>query len=313
MTKQTEQIVVGLDIAKDKLDVWLNGEHFVASNDQAGHDRLCQRLGHDRVRVVVMEATGGYEADVALALSRYGLPVAIVNPRQVRNFAKAAGYLAKTDKIDARLLAEFGALMKVEPQTLPDEERRHLRELVGRRRQVVSMLTAETNRRSKTRDEAVRTSIDSVTEALKGQLAALDGDISSAIKRSETYSEKAEFLLSVPGIGPRTTAMLLAELPELGAVSNKRIAALVGVAPLNRDSGRLRGKRTIWGGRSHVRAALYMATVVAIRFNERMKAVYERLVAAGKAKMTALVAVMRKLLVTLNALLRKKEFWGAAP
>lgn len=215
----------------------------------------------------MFEATGGCEADAALALPWHGIPVAVMNPRQVHHFAKAKGYLANTDKIDARMLAEFGAPMKVEPQVLPDEEQRHLRELVGRRRQLTSM------------------------------------------KNSSVDSEKAVLLQSVPGIGPATTSVLLAELPELGTVSNKRIATLVGVAPLNRDSGTLRGKRTLWGGRGRVRAALYMAAIVAIRYNEPLKAVYLRLVEAGKPKMTAVVALMRKLLVTLNALLRKKQQW----
>lgn len=309
MSENKEPRVVGVDVAKAKLDVCVDGEHFVVANDPVGHEELSRRLGALRVRVVVFEATGGYEADAALALSRHGIPVAVVNPRQVRHFAKASGYLAKTDKIDARMIAEFGALMKVEPQVLPDEEQRHLRELVGRRRQLITMLTAERNRRLKTRDELVRGSIDALITVLERQIADLDDDIGGVMKNSSAYSEKAELLQSVPGIGPATTGVLLAELPELGTVGNKHIAALVGVAPLNRDSGTLRGKRTIWGGRGRVRTALYMAAVVAIRHNAPLEAVYLRLVEAGKPKKTAIVAVMRKLLVTLNALLRKKERW----
>lgn len=311
MSEEKEPVVVGLDVAKDKLDVCVGDEHFVVANAEDGHDRLARRLGQARIRVVVMEATGGYEADAALALSRHGIPVAIVNPRQVRHFAKASGYLAKTDKIDARMIAEFGALMKVEPQVLPDDEQRHLRELVGRRRQLISMLTAEKNRRAKTRDETVRESIDCLKKVLKQQLADLDDDIDNAMKNSTAYSDKAEILQSVPAIGTVTTCILLAELPELGTVSNKRIATLVGVAPLNRDSGKLRGKRAIWGGRGRVRAALYMAAIVAIRHNEPLRATYLRMVEAGKPKMTAVVAIMRKLLLTLNALLRKKQRWDA--
>lgn len=309
MSEKEKEVVVGVDVAKAKLDVVAGEEHFIVSNDPDGHDELSRRLGQYRVRVVVFEATGGYEADAALALSRHGIPVAVMNPRQVHHFARAKGYLAKTDKIDARMIAEFGALMKVEPQVLPDEEQRHLRELVGRRRQLISMLTAEKNRRAKTRDELVEGSIDALITVLKRQISDLDDDIAGVMKNSSVYSEKAELLQSVPGIGPATTSVLLAELPELGTVSNKRIATLVGVAPLNRDSGTLRGKRTIWGGRGRVRAALYMAAIVAIRYNEPLKAVYLRLVEAGKPKMTAVVALMRKLLVTLNALLRKKQHW----
>lgn len=311
MSDKKGPVVVGVDVAKAKLDVRVGEAHLVVANTPDGHEELSRRLGALHVRVVVFEATGGYEADAALSLSRHGIPVAVVNPRQVRHFAKARGYLAKTDKIDARMIAEFGALMEVEPQVLPDEEQRHLRELVGRRRQLISMLTAEKNRRAKTRDELVRGSIDALLTVLKKQLDDLDDDIEGVMKNSLVYSEKAALLQSVPGIGPTTTSILLAELPELGTVSNKRIATLVGVAPLNRDSGTLRGKRAIWGGRGRVRAALYMAAIVAIRYNEPLKKVFLRLVEAGKSKMTAVVALMRKMLVTLNALLRKKQTWNA--
>lgn len=312
MSRKREEIVVGVDISKDKLDVFARERHFVMSNDTDGYATLVRRLAKYRVRVVVMEATGGYEAGLAVALSENDIPLAVVNPRQVRDFAKAKGYLAKTDKIDARMLEEFGRLMDVQPQVLPDDEQIYLRDLVDRRRAVNRMLVEEKNRLGKARHEQIRGRIRSSISNLERELAELDDDIDKTVKGSPVYREKAELLQSVPGVGPATTGVLLAELPELGTVSNKRICMLVGVAPINRDSGKLRGKRTIWGGRKRVRAALYMAALVSTRFNPILKAVYERLVAAGKPKKLAIVAVMRKLLVTVNALLRKKQRWTAA-
>lgn len=309
MSKRTQEIVVGVDISKNKLDVFVRGRHFVISNDTDGYATLVRRLAKYRVRVVVMEATGGYEAGLAVALSENELPLAVVNPRQVRDFAKAKGYLAKTDKIDAAMLEEFGRLMDVQPQVLPDNEQIYLRDLVDRRRAVNRMLVEEKNRLGKARHEEIRARIRNSISNLERELAELDDDIDKTVKGSPVYREKAELLQSVPGVGPATTGVLLAELPELGTVSNKRICMLVGVAPINRDSGKMRGKRTIWGGRKRVRAALYMAALVSTRFNPTLKAVYERLVAAGKPKKIAIVAVMRKLLVTVNALLRKKQRW----
>jgi len=303
------EVVVGVDVSKDQLDVFVRERHFVVANDPEGFEKLVRRLDKYAVRLVAMEATGGYEAGLAVALSESGVPLAVVNPRQVRYFARAKGALAKTDKIDARMLAEFAVAMDIQPQVLPDAAQTYLRELVDRRRSVVWMLTDEKNRLAKTRHDKIRDRIANSICNLEEELAELDRELDSTIKGSPIYEKKAKLLQSVPGVGPGTTGVLLAELPELGATSHKSIAMLVGVAPLNRDSGTLRGKRTIYGGRRRVRAALYMAALSAVRHNPPLKAVYTRLVAAGKAKKTALVAVMRKLLVTLNALLRKEEPW----
>ena len=311
MGKRKEEVIVGVDVSKDKLDVALSECHFVVANDPEGHAKLVRRLGKYLVRVVVMESTGGYEGGLAVSLSENDIGVAVVNARQVRSFAKAKGCLAKTDKIDAQLIAEFGRVMDVQPQVLPDEEQTYLRDLVDRRRAVNKMLVEEKNRLSKARHDSIRSRIRSSIANLELELSELDDDIDTSIKNSPVYRSKADLLLSVPGVGPATTGVLLAELPELGTVSNKRISMLVGVAPLNRDSGTLRGKRTIWGGRKRVRTALYMAALVSTRFNPVLRDVYQRLVAAGKPKKTALVAVMRKLLVTLNALLRKEQAWNA--
>lgn len=310
MKKEPEQVVVGLDVAKAKLDVHVNGKHFVVANDDDGHESLIRRIRDYPVRVVVMEATGGYEAGVALALSRSGVPVAIVNPRQVRAFAKACGYLAKTDKIDAQLIAEFGSKLDIEPQVLPNEEQRKLKALVKRRRQLISALRSEQSRLAQAETNEVRADIEDSVDFLQRKIKKLDDDIDDGIKASKVYSAKAALLESVPGIGPKTSSLLLAELPELGSVSNKRIATLVGVAPMNCDSGTQRGKRTTWGGRAHVRAALYMPTLCAIRSNSVIQEAYDRMVAAGKPPMTAIVAMMRKLLITLNALLRKNQAWN---
>ena len=303
------EVVVGVDVSKDQLDVFVRERHFVVANDPEGFEKLVRRLDKYAVRLVAMEATGGYEAGLAVALSESGVPLAVVNPRQVRYFARAKGALAKTDKIDARMLAEFAVAMDIQPQVLPDAAQTYLRELVDRRRSVVWMLTDEKNRLAKTRHDKIRDRIANSICNLEEELAELDRELDSTIKGSPIYEKKAKLLQSVPGVGPGTTGVLLAELPELGATSHKSIAMLVGVAPLNRDSGTLRGKRTIYGGRRRVRAALYMAALSAVRHNPPLKAVYTRLVAAGKAKKTALVAVMRKLLVTLNALLRKEQPW----
>ncbi len=303
------EAVVGVDVSKEQLDVCFRERHFVVANDAEGHEKLIRRLEKYPVRVVAMEATGGYEAALAVALSEANLPLAIVNPRHVRYFAKSMGWLAKTDKIDARALAEFAALSNVEPQTLPDAEQTYLRELVDRRRTVNWMLVDEGNRLSKTRHDKIRVRVQNSITKLEQELAELDKDIDGTIKGSPVYQKKAEILQSVPGVGPKTTGVLLAELPELGNVS-KSLSMLVGVAPLNRDSGKMRGKRTIYGGRRRVRTALYMAALVAARHNPIFKTVYERLLAAGKNKKAALVAIMRKLLVTLNALLRKEERWA---
>jgi transposase len=260
-----------------------------------------------------MEATGGYEAACACALQAAGFPVAVVNPRQARDFAKSMGYLAKTDRIDARVLQRFAALLTRQPdrdkyiKAMPQEELQALQALVVRRRQLVDMLTAERNRLS-TSHRAARPSIEALVRAIRAQLDPLEKQMARHI--AQQHADVAALLTSVKGIGPTTTATLIAALPELGRLSSRKLSALVGVAPFNRDSGRHRGKRTIFGGRAEVRRALYMAALVAARHNEVIARFYKRLLAAGKPKKVALVACMRKLLVILNAMVKSKQPWN---
>ena len=260
-----------------------------------------------------MEATGGLEVAVAIALSEADFPVAIVNPRQVRDYAKALGRLAKTDKIDAEVLALFGEATKLEAQELPGEEQRRLRALVARRRQILAMINAEKNRLAAVREPEVAQSIKEVIEVLRKQLKQIDDDSDKELRQSPLWRPKVELLLSVPGIGPVSAKTLLAELPELGLVSGKQIAMLAGVAPVNRDSGKYKGRRTTWGGRSNIRAVLYMAAMSAVRFNPVIRAFYSRLVDNGRPKKVALVAALRKLLTILNAMLRDGTHWPKSP
>jgi transposase len=260
--------------------------------------------------LVVLEATGGFERPVAAALVASGLAVAVVNPRQARDFARATGRLAKTDRIDAESLARFAEAVHPAPRAIPDEQARALGEILARRRQLVGMLTAENNRLLTASTKRVKKRIEAHLLWLEKELARTERDLQEAIEESPVFwRENEELLGSVPGVGPVLAKTLLAELPELGELKNKQLAALVGVAPLNRDSGILRGRRAIWGGRSGVRAALYMGALVATRCNPDVKVFYERLLAAGKAKKVALVACMRKLLVILNAMLRNRTLW----
>jgi transposase len=257
---------------------------------------------------VVLEATGGYEVPITVALGIAGIPVAVVNPRQVRDFARSLGKLAKTDRLDAQVLAHFGAATRPEPRPLPDAQTQELQALVARRRQVLQMHAAELQRRQRALP-VVRQRIDRVLAVLEQELRDLDGDLHDRLRQSPLWREQEDLLRGVPGVGPALTFSLLAGLPELGTLSSKQVAALVGVAPLNRDSGRWRGKRVVWGGRANVRAALYMPTVVAVRWNPVLRDFYQRLVAAGKPKKVALVACMRKLLVILNAMLKHRTPW----
>lgn len=309
--KQSSKIAidVGLDVAKDKLDVWIVDKHYIFSNDEDGFDKLTRVLRRFEVRVVVMESTGMLELPCAIALDEAKIPVAIVNPRQVRDFARAMGRLAKTDKIDAQVLALFGEATKVEPKQLPDETQRQLKALVARRRQLLTMIGMESNRLRTTRESKIRMSLEEVIAVLQEQLAKLDDDIDGCLRSSPLWRDQLELLKSVPGVGDVTARVILAELPELGQVGPKQIAMLVGVAPLNKDSGTLRGTRGTWGGRKRVRSTLYMAALVATRWNPVLKPYYERLVEAGKPKKLALVAVMRRLLVILNAILRTGVPW----
>lgn len=309
----TQQLYAGIDVSKGRLDVSVRptGEHFGVPNDDAGIDSLIARFEEARPTLVVLEATGGFERPVAAALVAAGLAVAVVNPRQARDFARATGRLAKTDVLDAESLARFAEAVRPEPKPLPDEEAHAFGEILARRRQIVGMLVAEKNRLGAATTKPVKGRIEAHVRWLQKELARTDRDLDEAIRESPTWRENDALLRSVPGVGPVLARTLLAELPELGTLPHKRLAALVGVAPLNRDSGTsLRGKRAVWGGRGGVRAVLYMATVAATRFNPPIKGFYERLLAAGKAKKVALVACMRKLLVILNAILKHRAPWS---
>lgn len=301
---------VGIDVAKAALDVALHpsGETWRVSNDEAGIAPLVARLKALAPTVVVLEASGGLEWPVAAALGTAGLPVAVVNPRQVRDFAKATGRLAKTDRLDALVLARFGEAVRPEPRPLAEETTRAVEALLTRRRQVVDMLTAERNRRH-TAPTVLHAELDEHIAWLRRRVAELDRALGKALQASPLWRARDDLLRSVKGVGPVLSSTLLLNLPELGQLDRKQLAALVGVAPLNRDSGTLRGKRTTWGGRAHVRAALYMGTLVASRFNPAIHAQYQRLLRAGKPKKVALVACMRKLLLILNALLRDGVRW----
>lgn len=309
-----EQIVIGIDVAKQTFDaaIGLGGSIETFANDDGGHDGLLAKLVGSVVDLIVMEATGGLERDLACALQAAGFAVAVVNPRQARNFAKAMGYLAKTDRIDAKALAELAHVLSRHPErerfvsALPTPEQQTLQALVARRRQLVAMRVAEQQRLSLSH-AAARKSIEAMIEAIRVQLDEVETHLARHI--GTHHAELAQQLASVRGIGPATSASLIAEVPELGRLSRREISALVGVAPFNRDSGQMRGKRAIFGGRGQVRRGLYMAALVAIRFNAVIKRFYDRLVAAGKPKKVAIVACMRKLLTILNAMVRTGKSW----
>ncbi|EDT0100702.1 IS110 family transposase [Salmonella enterica] len=308
-------LCVGIDVSKATLDIAASYaiEQFSVANDADGFDSIIAELRQHDVALVLMEATGGLEAAVACALQAEGFEIAVVNPRQARDFARAIGYLAKTDRIDARVLAQMAEVINRHPErerfirALPDAERQVLSAMVVRRRQLIAMLVAERNRLYPAHPQS-RKSINIIIKALEDELARIDKDMNNHIQNN--FKELSERLSSVKGVGTMTAAALLAEVPELGSLSRRQISALVGVAPVNRDSGTMRGRRTIFGGRAGVRTTLYMATLVATRFNPVIKAFYTRLVAAGKPKKVALVACMRKLLTILNAMLRKNEEWN---
>lgn len=303
-------VFVGLDVAKDTLAVSVrpSGEHWSVPHTEAGLTALIDRLQPLTPTLIVLEATGGYETTVIAALAVASLPMAVVNPRQVRDFARAVGRLAKTDALDADVLAHFADAVHPTPRPLPDEAHQALTALATRRRQLVEMLTAERHRLRLARP-AVQRNLRAHVRWLERCVTDLDDDLRTRIRQSPLWRAQDDLLCSVPGIGPTTAAMLLTALPELGRLSRQQIASLVGVAPFNRDSGPYRGTRTIAGGRSHVRAALYMATVVATRWNPAIGTFYRRLRAAGKAPKLALVAAMRKLLTILNAMLKQQQPW----
>jgi transposase len=303
---------VGIDVAKAMLDVAIgsDGEVVRVENDEAGIARLNEQLREIRPTLVVLEATGGYESLVAGALVGNGLAVAVVNPRQVRDFAKAKGILAKTDRIDARVLAQFAEAMRPEPRPLPTAEAKELDEFLRRRRQIVDMLTMEKNRLSIAATDRMKKSLKKHIDWLEEALRRANDDIDTAIRNSPAWREQEDLLRSVPGVGPVSARTMLAELPELGTLNRKKIAALVGVAPLNRDSGTMQGTRTCWGGRAPVRQVLYMATISAVRCNAVLRRVYLALRARGKKHKVAIVACMRKLLSILTAMVRDRRRWS---
>ena len=301
---------VGIDVSKATLDVAVRptGETWTSANAPDGIDALVARIAALTPTLVVLEATGRYEAPCAAALAAADVPVAVVNPRQVRDFAKSTGRLAKTDALDAAILALFADRVRPEPRPLPDAESEAFAALLARRRQLITMMVAEKNRAHVAAPSVVK-SVAKHVQWLEKELAGLDDSLVTAIRESAVWRAKDDLLRAVPGVGRVLATTLLADLPELGRLSRREIAALVGVAPLNRDSGSFRGQRSVWGGRSTVRTALYMSALAAARSNPPVKALYERLVQKGKPKKVVLVACMRKLLVTCNAVVRDGAAW----
>jgi transposase len=303
-------VFIGIDVSKDHLDVAArpSGESWQVANTEVGIATLVKRLAKLQPTLVVLEATGRLESAAVSALAVAEIPLAIVNPRQVRDFARSTGKLAKTDKLDAQVLARFADAVRPEPRPLPDETQQRLEALLVRRRQLLGMITAERNRRRRA-PALTRAEIDERIAWLQVRVEAIEDELNKTIRSSPLWREKVALLRSVPGVGPMLAATIVAQLPELGVLTHKEIASLVGVAPLNRDSGHWRGKRTIWGGRPQVRAALYMSALVATQFNPRIRPFYQRLLATGKPKKLALTACMRKLLTILNAIAHRGQPW----
>lgn len=314
MKEETGPLVVGIDVSKSFLDVAMLSSKKVwrVSNDAAGVDQLRKQLTEAAPELVILEATGGLEAFVVGRLAEAFLPVVVANPRQIRDFARATGRLAKTDRIDSEVLAEFGRAIRPSPRVLRDADQEQLRALMMRRQQLVEMLVAEKNR-LRTASAVVRPSIESHIEWLEKQQRDLNRDLNQFIKASPLWQAKAKLLTSAPGIGSTMSAGLLAWLPELGRLNRHEIAALAGLAPFNRDSGTLRGKRMVWGGRSELRSLLYMATLTAVRWNPALAAFYRRLRLAGKPGKVALTAAMRKFLVILNTMVKNNSPWRLSP
>ena len=309
-----ESITVGIDVSKDRLDVHVRpgGQAFAVARDGKGLEELIERLGAFSPTLVALEATGGFETVVAAALAGAKLPVVVVNPAQIRAFAKALGQRAKTDPIDATVIARFAEATKPEPRPLPDEATRLLADLVARRRQIIEMIGAERSREMRLTVPHLKKSIVRLVKALEKELSSLDGDIDDMVRGSPAWRDKEDLLASVPGVGPVIARTLIAELPELGQLSRRRIAALVGLAPFTRQSGQWRGKSFIAGGRTAVRTVLFMGAMVAKKHNPVLRAFFDRLVRNGKPKMLALIAVARKLLTILNAVLRDNRPWQTA-
>ena len=306
-----DAIVVGIDVSKDRLDVAVRptGETFRVSRDAEGLDAVLARLSPLRPAAVAVEATGGYEAVVAATLGAAGLAVVVVNPAQVRSFAQALGRRAKTDPIDAGVIAHFVEATKPQVRPLPDDQTRLLADLVARRRQIVQMMVAERQRQKRLTEKRLQKSIARLLAALQKELSSLETDIDDAVRGSPAWRDKEDLLASVPGIGKTIARTLLAELPELGSLDRRKIAALVGLAPWTRQSGQWKGKSFIGGGRAPVRAALFTGAMVAARHNPELKIFRDRLVQAGKPKLVALVATARKLLTILNAIVRDQQPW----
>jgi transposase len=311
MSDVNEPVVAGIDVSSQSLDWCLLpvGETGRENNSGKGIARLASRLKRAAPTLIVLEATGGYERALVLALAEAGLPTAVVNPRQVRDFAKARGVLAKTDAIDARVLAQFARDLQPRPSDPPDERQLECAELVARRRQLIAMQTAEKNRKQQVRGAGVKASVNSLLATFREQIAEVERQIAELLSRCALWQRRVELLQTVPGVGPAVSRTLTVDLPQLGQLNRRQIASLVGVAPLNRDSGRMRGKRSVWGGRAHVRQVLYMASLAALRCNDVVKAFYERLRAAGKPAKVALTACMRKLLTILNVMVAKNAEW----
>ena len=306
---------VGIDVAKDRLDVHVRptGETFSVARDGEGLAALTARLGAVQPRLVVLEATGGFEVTVAAALGAAQLPLAVVNPRQIRDFARATGKLAKTDALDAAVIARFAEATKPAVRALPDEKTRLLADLVARRRQIVEMMGAEGQRERRAVDKRLKKSIARLRKALEKELAEIDGEIDDNVRGSPAWAEKEDLLASVPGVGPVVARTLIAEMPELGSLDRRQIAALAGLAPWTRQSGQWKGKSLIGGGRKSVRSVPFMAALVAARHNPLLKAFRDKLVAAGKPKLVAIVATARKLLTILNAIARDGRPWNPKP
>ena len=306
-----DAIYVGIDVSKDRLDVAVRptGESFAVARNGAGIDELIERLTAISPKLVAIEATGGFETIVAAGLAGAGLPVVVVNPAQVRAFANALGKRAKTDPIDAAVIAHFAEATKPQLRQLPDEMTRLLADLVARRRQIVEMIAAESQRARRVSNPRLKKSMARLHKALEKELSELDGDIGDHVRGTPAWAEKEDLLASVPGIGPTIARSLIAEMPELGTLDRRQIAALAGLAPWTRQSGQWRGKSFIGGGRASVRRVLFMGAMVAARFNPTLKLFRDKLVAAGKPKLVAIIAVARKLLTILNAILRDKAPW----
>ena len=310
-----QKIFIGIDIAKDTIDISVlpSGDNWSVGTTPAELSETVDRLVALKPTNIVMEATGGYETRLVALLVTTGLPVAVVNPRQVRDFGRALGILAKTDAIDAHLIALFAEKVQPECRPIPTDDERALKELLIRRRQLVDMRTAELNRQQQTNSQQVYNSITQLIDFINHDLDTIEYEIDKRIKASPVWRAKEKLLQSVPGIGKVTASMLIVTLPELGQLNRRQIASLVGLAPMNRDSGTFRGRRMITGGRASIRSGLYMPILSAVRYNPKIKQFYDRLIGAGKIEKVALTASMRKLLTMLNAIVRENQPWRSIP